>query len=106
MRQIFLATYNSSMRITPTQLQTIQQQIHHYFGDSATVWIFGSRLDDTQKGGDVDLYVEAGPHRLLDELRCKIGLEERLDIPVDLIVRQSSDISPIAAIAKKQGQRL
>lgn len=94
------------MRITPTQMQTIHQQIHQYLGDSAAVWLFGSRLDDTQKGGDVDLYVEAGPHRLLDELRCKIGLEEYLDIPVDLIVRQSSDLSPIAAMAKKHGQRL
>ena len=94
------------MRITPTQLQTIHQQIHQYFGDSAAVWLFGSRLDDTQKGGDVDLYVEAGPYRLLDELRCKISLEECLDIPVDLVVRQSSDCSPIATIAKKQGQRL
>ena len=79
------------MRITPMQLQAIQQQIHQYFGDSATVWLFGSRLDDTQKGGDVDLYVEAGPCCLLDELRCKISLEECLDIPVDLVVRQSSD---------------
>ena len=85
------------------QLQAIQQQIHQYFGDSATVWLFGSRLDDTQKGGDVDLYVEAGPCCLLDELRCKISLEECLDIPVDLVVRQSSDSSPIARIAKKQG---
>lgn len=94
------------MRITPMQLQAIHQQIHQYFGDSATVWLFGSRLDDTQKGGDVDLYVEAGPCCLLDELRCKISLEECLDIPVDLVVRQSSDSSPIARIAKKQGQRL
>ena len=94
------------MRITPTQLQAIHQQIHHYFGDSAAVWLFGSRLDDTQKGGDVDLHVEAGPCCLLDELRCKISLEECLDIPVDLVVRQSSDSSPIARIAKKHGHRL
>lgn len=94
------------MRITPMQLQAIHQQIHQYFGDSATVWLFGSRLDDTQKGGDVDLYVETGPCCLLDELRCKISLEECLDIPVDLVVRQSSDSSPIARIAKKHGHRL
>jgi predicted nucleotidyltransferase len=94
------------MRITPTQIQTIQQQIHQYLGASAVVWLFGSRLDDMQKGGDVDLYVEAGPHRLMDELRCKVGLQEYLDTPVDLIVRKSSDMSSIATIAKKQGVRL
>ncbi len=94
------------MRITPTQIQAIQQQIHHYLGDSATVWLFGSRLDDTQKGGDVDLYIEAAPHRLMDELRCKIALQDILDTPVDLIVRKPFDASPIASIAKNQGVRL
>ena len=94
------------MRITPSQIQTIQQQIHHYLGDSAAVWLFGSRLDDGQKGGDVDLYVEAGSHRLMDEIRCKIGLQDVLDTPVDLIVRKPFDTSPIANIAKNQGVRL
>ena len=58
--------------------------MHHYFGDAAAIWIFGSRLDDAQKGVDVDLHVEAGPDRLLNELRCKIGPEERLDMPVNI----------------------
>jgi predicted nucleotidyltransferase len=70
------------------------------------VWLFGSRLDDSQKGGDVDLYVEVVEHSLFDELRCKIELEERLEMPVDLIVRRLDDTSPIALIAKSQGQRL
>ena len=94
------------MRITPAQIQIIQQQIHHYFGNSATVWLFGSRLDDSQKGGDVDLYVEADSHRLMDEIRCKIGLQDVLDTPVDLIVRKPFDTSPIASIAKNKGVQL
>lgn len=94
------------MRITPAQIQIIQQQIHHYLGNSATVWLFGSRLDDSQKGGDVDLYVEADSHRLMDEIRCKIGLQDVLDTPVDLIVRKPFDTSPIASIAKNKGVQL
>ncbi len=84
----------------------ICQQIHHHFGDSATIWLFGSRLDDRKRGGDVDLYVEAAPHTLLDEIRCKINIEESLNMPVDLIVRQPVDRSLIARIAKTQGCRL
>ncbi len=42
----------------------------------------------------------------MDELRCKIRLEDQLQIPVDLIVRKPYDTSPIACIAKHQGHRL
>lgn len=84
----------------------ICRQIHQYLGASAAIWLFGSRLDDQKKGGDVDLYVEAPSHALLDEIRCKIQLEDSLDMPVDLIVRQPFDASIIANIAKSQGLRL
>lgn len=94
------------MRVTSPQIQTIRRHVQHHLGVDAAVWLFGSRLDDAQKGGDVDLYVEATPHRLMDELRCKIDLEDALDAPVDLIVRRPFDESPIASIAKNQGVRL
>lgn len=92
------------MRMTPTQLQTTQHQIHQYFGDAAALGIFGSCLGDAQKGGDVGIYVEAGPYRLLNAFHCKICLEEHLDIPVELSVRHFSDDSPVVAIAKKTGE--
>lgn len=94
------------MRLGGEHARFIHRQIQEKFGASATVWLFGSRLDDSRKGGDVDLYVEAAEHSLYDELRCKIELEERLEIPVDLIVRRLDDTSPIAMLAKHQGQRL
>jgi len=43
---------------------------------------------------------------LLDEIRCKIKIEEELDMPVDLIVRQPVDNSLIAKIAKTEGCRI
>jgi predicted nucleotidyltransferase len=70
------------------------------------VWLFGSRINDEARGGDVDLYVETDSPALLDELRCKVSLEEKLDMPVDLLVRSFQDDSPIARIAKNQGKRL
>lgn len=94
------------MRLTQAQQEVIRTTCLEAFNADANVWLFGSRLDDTQRGGDIDLYVETGPHRLMDELRCKIWLEEKLQIPVDLIVRKPYDTSPIATIAKHQGHRL
>jgi predicted nucleotidyltransferase len=94
------------MRLSHSQSQMISEQIHRHFGEGAAIWLFGSRLDDHKKGGDVDLYVEAAHHTLLDEIRCKIKLEESLDMPVDLIVRHPTESSLIAKIAKTQGERL
>jgi predicted nucleotidyltransferase len=94
------------MRLDSNQAQLIVQGVKRHLGPRATVWLFGSRLDDAKKGGDVDLYVETEPHNLRDELRCKIALEEALDMPVDLLVRRFQEDSPIARIAKGQGQRL
>jgi predicted nucleotidyltransferase len=94
------------MRLSPAQLDKIQRVCQQTFTNGASVWLFGSRLDDSARGGDVDLYVEAPPLTLIDELRCKIRLEEALQMPVDLIVRKPFDTSPIASIAKLQGHLL
>ena len=94
------------MRLGGDQARFIRRQIREKFGVSANVWLFGSRLDDSRKGGDVDLYVESAELSLYDELRCKIELEEWLELPVDLIVRSLDDTSQIALIAKRQGLRL
>lgn len=94
------------MRITLTQTRLITECIHHHLGDAAQVWLFGSRLEDHKRGGDVDIYVETGPHPIMNELRCKLNLEETLDMPVDLIVRWPDENSPIAIIAKTEGVAL
>jgi len=94
------------MRLTPEQTRAILGSVRRHLGESSRIWLFGSRLDDSRKGGDLDLYVETSPHPLRDELRCKIELEELLDVPVDLIVRREGDDSPIARIGKNGGVAL
>ena len=46
------------MRLTPFQQQTICQNTRCYFGENSHVWLFGSRVDDAKRGGDIDLYIE------------------------------------------------
>lgn len=48
------------MRLTPQQLKTIKQATADIFGPDAHVWLFGSRVDNKRRGGDVDLLVETG----------------------------------------------
>ena len=96
----------ATMRITPAQVDLITGSIRRHLGRSARIWLFGSRLDDRKRGGDLDLYVEADPLPILEAVRCKVELEAQLDLPVDLIVRGRDDASPIALIAKLEGRPL
>ena len=94
------------MRLTPAQIDTIQSTVHAVLGEGAQVTLFGSRVHDQQKGGDVDLYVETAQPDLMKKIRCKVSLQDQLDLPVDLIVKPHGDRSPIALIAKQEGIRL
>ena len=45
------------MRLTPTQATIIREAVHRHFGEDADVRLFGSRTDDSKRGGDIDLYL-------------------------------------------------
>ena len=46
------------MRLTDSQIQAIRQLSQQVAGVKSSVRIFGSRLDDTAHGGDLDLLLE------------------------------------------------
>lgn len=92
------------MRLSATQKQSILQATHQNFGENIKVWLFGSRVDDARRGGDVDLYVETRETPSLTcILLCKINIEESLDLHVDLVVNDQMQNKPIYRIAKKTG---
>jgi predicted nucleotidyltransferase len=96
-----------SMRISAAQRQSIVQATQKSFGEDARVWLFGSRADDSRRGGDVDLYVETNQrHPLMAELLCKLSIEERLDLHVDLVVNDHNGNKPIFIIAQSTGIQL
>jgi predicted nucleotidyltransferase len=91
------------MRLTAAQIATIKSTVSAVLGEGAQVILFGSRLHDQHKGGDLDLYVEMPRPNLMQKIRCKVQLQDRLDMPVDLVVKPLGDTSPISLIAKKEG---
>jgi predicted nucleotidyltransferase len=91
------------MRLTPDQIETIKSTTAAVLGQGVGVTLFGSRLDDRQKGDDIDLYIEVPQPELMRQIRCKVRLQERLDMPVDLVVKPLGDDSPISRIAKAEG---
>jgi len=100
------------MRLSSAQIEAIKQEVEHFFGAQAEVWLFGSRVDDKQRGGDVDLFVKSGLRdaeqlaaarfAFLAQLKRRIG-----DGKIDLVLqREGGDILPIYEIAQQQGVRL
>ena len=75
------------MRITLFEAETIVQYSKLIFGSSARVFLFGSRVDDTLKGGDIDLYIELDDDTDLLEKKLQLLLlfekklgEQKIDI--------------------------
>lgn len=88
------------MRITPNERSIIIETAAQVFGAATTVWLFGSRVDDAAKGGDVDLLVKlempvahlaALVMRYNALLQMKLGLQ-KIDI---LVVDPSTTLKPI-----------
>ena len=95
------------MRLSSSQIDAIKQETEHFFGAQAEVWLFGSRVDDTAKGGDIDLYVETDAAEVvLSAARARGELADRLGRYVDLVVNNHTKYEPIFHIAKTQGVRI
>ena len=96
------------MRLSPAQTCLIVQCVHQQFGADARVMLFGSRLDDTARGGDVDLLVESdAPATLRQRALVTIALEKALELPVDIVALQrGTPGSAFARIARSRAQPL
>ncbi|MDO8464822.1 MAG: nucleotidyltransferase domain-containing protein [Gallionella sp.] len=96
------------MRITNAQAEQAVTIIRDSLGAEAAVWLFGSRTDDTKRGGDVDLYAETSLRGVLlnETVRAKIALNDLFGRSVDLVVNNHRKFRPIYQIAREEGIRL
>ncbi len=46
------------MRLSKHECTVIKSQVQNIFGQEAQVFLFGSRVDDLKKGGDIDLFIK------------------------------------------------
>lgn len=96
------------MRLTAPQIEIIRSATRDIAGAGASAWLFGSRLDDSRRGGDVDLLIQSPvPIGLLQRARLKSTLEQRLGLPVDVLAATPDDQpSAFVEMVRVQAQRL
>lgn len=96
------------MRLTEQQIKIIRHVVENLAGNNARVTLFGSRVDDTKKGGDIDLLIslpEVVQHPA--ELSAKISSQlirnlEGRKVDVLLSAPNLKDL-PIHAVAQQTG---
>jgi len=77
------------MRLTKYEIETIRKVFLNVF-EHGRLYLFGSRIDDTKKGGDIDIYIEPVDREkllskkinFLAQLKSYIG-EQKIDIVID-----------------------
>jgi len=95
------------MRLRKADLETITHTVH-CVDPGAVIYIFGSRVDDNKKGGDVDLLVISDVIRFEDELRIRRNILDQIGWQkLDLIVKRNNELgSGIVDLAMQNGIKL
>lgn len=79
------------MRLSPYQVKIIKDAVTEVFGQDAKVMLFGSRVDDSARGGDIDLFVSIPKSierpaldiaRVQSKIMMQLG-ERKIDVVLD-----------------------
>ena len=81
------------MRLTQSQRQVILNTGKQHFGEGCEIWLFGSRVDDSRKGGDIDLMVFPPKNAKMsyqEKLAFRSQLKRRLgDRKIDVLIARA-----------------
>lgn len=96
------------MRLSPEQKEALVRIVRKHLGSRSDVYLFGSRLDDALKGGDVDILVDVEkPVPRIAHARLVLDLEEALGLPVDVAFRvKGEDLSAFQKMIGANATRL
>ncbi len=99
------------MRLSPDQAHAIVAATQELAGADARVRLFGSRVNDQLRGGDIDLLVEcprpvARPVWLAAQITARLQRslgERKIDV---LVVDPTTELEPVHRVARAEGMLL
>jgi predicted nucleotidyltransferase len=93
------------MRLSKKEIEAIKRSFAEIFGEGE-IYLFGSRTDDTKKGGDIDLFLELPYTERYEDLlqkrrRFKLKLYDRLgEQKIDVLIGGLVDSEILSEIRK------
>jgi predicted nucleotidyltransferase len=95
------------MRLTATEIKAICEEVGR-LDPKGEVYLYGSRVDDLARGGDIDLLLVSDTLAFRDLLRLRTAVLDRIGWQqLDLIVRRRDQLDePLAAAARETGVKL
>ena len=90
------------MRLDKYDTNIILSTVESIFGN-VKVYLFGSRLDEQKKGGDIDLFIVSEEKSNLFEKKIKVisKLERTLHKPIDIVLHKNFEREIEKEILKK-----
>lgn len=99
------------MRLRQHERDAIAEAAHQVFAPGTTIFLFGSRVDDNKRGGDIDLLIEIprpmAPAEMIERRNRFVSHlyraleEQRIDIVIT--AHDQNDPRPVVSAAKQTG---
>ena len=95
------------MRLSAKELKVIREEVRG-LDPSAEIYLYGSRVNDAARGGDIDLMIVSDKLVFRDILRLRARIRDRIGLQqLDLVVRRPQElIEPLATVARETGVQL
>ena len=101
------------MRLSSNEVEIIKKCFYAQYGEQDRLWLFGSRVNNEARGGDIDLYIETNitnireasdkKFEFLFSLNMQLG-EQKIDIVQNILSLGYEQL--IYTMAKKTGVQL
>ena len=94
------------MRLKKAYTDYIKRIAKDLFGDDTKVYLFGSRIDERKRGGDIDIYIETNLKTNIFEKKIELLklLHDRMgEQKIDIVINNHATQKYIYEIAKHEG---
>ena len=94
------------MRLKKEDIKSIKRITKECFGENSKIYLFGSRVDDNKKGGDIDLYIETDMKVNIFEKKIKmIGMLHNIlgEQKIDIVINNFTSKKYIYQVAHREG---
>ena len=94
------------MRLSTDEIRLLKSTLQE-LSNEAKLYLFGSRLDDHKRGGDIDLLVVSKTLKMRDLRPLRIKFFEKFgEQKIDILLDDGSFIEPFHKIVLKQAKLL